>query len=381
MFAVEMNQSAAATGAANFVPGPPAAGWHLVAYSDSTVVGGAEISMGTVLGALDPKIQVTVLGPHRVVVEAIAAHRPGAAAVLVAPLYGLRGVHGFVAHMRAFRRLRPDIVQVNMPASWFALYPALTALLTPGPRVILVEHAPAPIPARREWRVKRFASRRSGAHVAVGHRSAALIEADLELSPGALEVIHNGVADEPVEPASRQAPGPLVGGVGRLEPEKGFDVLVRAVATLPGVTMTVLGEGDERARLTALATELGIGDRLLLPGWSSAPRPQIASFDAFVLCSLTESFPLVVPEAMLAGTPIVASDVGSVSEAVENGVTGLLVPAGDPEALAAALRRVLSDPGLADRLRTAAREKAVREFTAGAMARAYTALYDRLLPR
>jgi glycosyltransferase involved in cell wall biosynthesis len=156
---------------------------------------------------------------------------------------------------------------------------------------------------------------------------------------------------------------------------------VRAVATLPGVTMTVLGEGDERARLTALATELGIGDRLLLPGWSSAPRPQIASFDAFVLCSLTESFPLVVPEAMLAGTPIVASDVGSVSEAVENGVTGLLVPAGDPEALAAALRRVLSDPGLADRLRTAAREKAVREFTAGAMARAYTALYDRLLPR
>ena len=360
---------------------PPAAGWHLLAYSDARVVGGAEISMGTVLGALDPIVRVTVLGPDRTVVEAIAALRPGAAAVPVAPLYGLRGLRGFVAHVRAFRRLRPDVVQVNMPASWFALYPALVALLMPGPRVVLVEHAPAPIPARREWRVKRFVSRRSAAHVAVGHRSAALIEADLELPAGSLEVIHNGVLDEPVEPAHRHAPGPLVGAAGRLEPEKGFDVLVRAVATLPDVEMTVLGEGEERGPLTALAAELGMDGRLTLPGWSTAPRPQIASFDVFVLCSLMESFPLVVLEAMLAGTPVVASDVGSVAEAIEDGVTGLLVPAGDPEALAAALRRVLSEPGLADRLRAAALERARREFTATAMGRSYGALYDRVRRR
>jgi glycosyltransferase involved in cell wall biosynthesis len=337
--------------------------------------------MATVIAAAPPEVRVTVIGPERTVVDWIARHRPGSDTVLVAPLPGLRSWRAFVEHFRVLRRLRPDIVQVNMPAPWFALYPAVVSLLTPGVRTVLVEHAFARIPARVEWHAKRWASRRSAAHVAVGHRSAALIERDLRLPDGSLEVIHNGVPDEPVRPRERLRPGPVVGGAGRLQPEKGFDVLVRAVASLPGVTAAVLGEGPARPSLTALAAELGAADRLLLPGWDPEPRPRIASFDVFVLSSRLESFPLVVLEAMLAGTPVVASDVGSVAEAVVDGETGLLVPPGDPEALAAAIRRVLEEPGLADRLRWRALERARSAFTAAAMGARYAELYARVLAR
>jgi glycosyltransferase involved in cell wall biosynthesis len=361
------------------VPAPANGTWHLVAYSASGVIGGAEASMATVLGALGPEVRVTVVGPDRAVVDWIAGQRPGSDTCLVAPLPGLKSWRGWIDHFRVFRRLQPDVVQVNMPAAWFALYPALVSVLTPGPRTVLVEHAPARIPARREWRVKRWVSRRSAAHVAVGRRSAQLIEADLELPPGSLDVIHNGVRDERAEPLPRLRPGPVVGGAGRLEPEKGFDVLIRAVARLPGVTAAVLGEGDARGPLTALAAELGAADRVELLGWDPSPRARMASFDVFVLCSLLESFPLVVLEAMLSGVPVVASDVGSVSEAVTDGESGLLVPAGDPEALAAAIRRVLEEPGLAERLRDNALERARGAFTAEAMGRAYTALYARVL--
>lgn len=357
----------------------PTRPWTLVAYSDSAVVGGAEISLANVLAALGPEVRLVLMGDRPAVLERIARDaRPARIEVLQA-LSGIRDLRGMAAHMRAFRRHAPCIVQVNMPASWFALYAALAAVLTPGVRTVLVEHAPAPMPSRRHWRIKRFVARRSAAHVAVGHRSAGIIEADLRLAPGSIDVVHNGVRGEAVTPLPRLRPGPVVGGVGRLEPEKGFDVLVAALAQMPAVHAAIVGDGGLRAALEAQATELAVRDRLTLCGWLEHPRPRSASFDAFVLPSRTESFPLTVLEAMLDGVPVIATDVGSVSEAVEHEVTGLLVPEGNPKALAAAVRRILEEPGLADRLRDGARRRALNRFTVERMSAGYQAVYRRVL--
>ena len=97
------------------------------------------------------------------------------------------------------------------------------------------------------------------------------------------------------------------------------------------------------------------------------------------LPSLSESFGISAVEAMLARVPVVATDVGSVSEAVVDGETGMLVPPGDPRALAGALRVLLGDPGLRARIGERGRVLALDRFTPAAMARGYEALYAELL--
>jgi hypothetical protein len=137
------------------------------------------------------------------------------------------------------------------------------------------------------------------------------------------------------------------------------------------VRSVVIGEGQERESILRAARAHGVADRLTLTGWLDEPVRRAAEFDVFVLPSRNEGFPLVILEAMLAGVPVVATDVGSVGEAVEDGVTGLLVQSESPDALAQAIRRLLDDAELRTRLAGAARARASTEFTSDVMARRY----------
>ena len=128
----------------------------------------------------------------------------------------------------------------------------------------------------------------------------------------------------------------MVGSLGRLQRLKGYDLLVRALPALEGVEVEIVGTGEERERLLRLAGELGVADRFAIHPFTDEPRQWLAAFDVMVLPSLAEAFPLTILEAMLAEVPVIASDVGSVAEAVEHGNTGILVPPGDVDALAAA---------------------------------------------
>ena len=149
---------------------------------------------------------------------------------------------------------------------------------------------------------------------------------------------------------------------GRLAPQKSLDVALRALARLPDVQLVLAGDGPERQRLHGLATELGLDGRVRFLG----PQPRQAIFellaaaDAVVLPSSWENFPHVLVEALAVGTPVVATDTGGVREIVDDGVAGLLVPAGDADALAAAVRRVLGDPELRARLAGAAAASVAR---------------------
>ncbi|HEX2045479.1 MAG TPA: glycosyltransferase [Gaiellaceae bacterium] len=348
---------------------------RLIAYTDGTTFGGAEQSLGNLLEFLDGEIEVLVAGVDRRVVETVAGRRPRAATCVLPPVSHKRDVAPFLAHLRAVRRFRPDVFHANMRSSMACQYGILAALLTPGVRVVAVEQSPIPVAGGLQRRLKHLLSRRLTAHVAVGRRSARAVEELAGLPAGSVRTIYNGVPEIEVEPLPAPFPPPVIGAVGRFSREKGLDVLVRALPLLPGTSALLVGDGPERAPLERLARGLGVADRLAITGWTRDARAHVASLDVLAVPSRFEGFPLVIPEGMLAGLPTVASDVGSVAEAVADGKTGLLVPPDDPEALAGALRTLLADAETRRAMGTRAREVARTRFTAPVMATAFEALY------
>jgi glycosyltransferase involved in cell wall biosynthesis len=284
-----------------------------------------------------------------------------------------------VEHLRVLRQIAPDIVHANLSSPWSCQYCIAAAALVRRPRIVAVYQLPVPPVSKRQWRMKRLTARSVDRHVGVGERTSREVEAIVGLPPGSVQTIHNGVPDDPYPAAPRLRPGPLIGAVGRVEPQKGFDILIRALREIDGATLVFVGDGRERGRLDELAHRVGVADRVVWTGWSEDPRNYLASFDVFALPSRFEGFPLVALEALLARTAVVATDVGSVAEAVRDGETGLLVPAEDPTALARAIRRLLADDNLRQRLGQQGRRLVLERFTAANMTRAYQSLYQELL--
>ncbi len=143
--------------------------------------------------------------------------------------------------------------------------------------------------------------------------------------------------------------------VGRLHKVKGHDVLLRAVALLPGplkekLEVIMVGDGPERPRLEKLASTLGLGQRVHWVGFTPNPYPWMRSADLFVLPSRRETFGIAVAEAMTLGTPVVATTTDGPLDLIRHGHTGWLVPPGDAEALARALDTLLTSPDLRKRL-------------------------------
>ena len=177
---------------------------------------------------------------------------------------------------------------------------------------------------------------------------------------------------------------PILLAAGRLSPEKGFDVLLEAAPTIlqrnPGVRFVLFGEGPERPKLEARATVLGLTGRFLMPGYTGDLDRYLPWADALVLPSYTEGLPNVALEASAAGVPVVATAVGGTPEVVRDGETGLLVPSGQPQALAAALNRLLASRELGRAMGAAGRERMEDLFTFEAQARQYESLFEKLTP-
>jgi glycosyltransferase involved in cell wall biosynthesis len=205
---------------------------------------------------------------------------------------------------------------------------------------------------------------------------------------GRIEVISNFASLRASTPAPRAghatpvAP-PLIVAVGRLVELKGYHILIRALARIPDAHLWVVGEGEERSRLEALARELGVASRVRLLGWRSDPAPYLAAADIVCLPSLHETLGNAVLEGWTAGKPVVASRAPGPSWIIRDGANGLLVPVGDAAALATALGRLVADPDLGARLVAAASADLRERFSEEAVCRDYMGLFqvDREIPR
>jgi glycosyltransferase involved in cell wall biosynthesis len=346
-----------------------------VALHCETGPGGALATTTTLLGALRSDIEVTVIGSQPDLLDELAASRPGAVTLVVPPVDSKLDAVAIGRHIAAVRRLRPDVLHVSCNNPWSSPYGLLAGVMTRTPTVAVV-HGPAPAWRRRQqWLVRRLAPHVS-VFVSVSSASSRATEQALALAPGSVRTIYNGV---PLPPDLAPRPGPeeaVIGAVSRFSPEKALDVLIEAFAGVRHGRLVLIGDGDERPRLEALVEELGLVDRVCFAGWVTGPWTAQWALSALVVPSRSEGFGLVVVEAMLAGIPVVATDVGGLPELIEQDRTGLLVPADDPAALAGAITRVIDDRDQALQRAEAARLDARRRFSPAAMAAAYGALYD-----
>jgi glycosyltransferase involved in cell wall biosynthesis len=351
---------------------------RIAVYTDAPRVGGAERSLANLVAALSPRFEVAVLAVESTVIDEVVAGRPSARSELLPFIRSRHDVRAIAAHAKALWSVRPDVFHANLISPWSCQMAIFLALLAPRVRVVAVEQLPVPPADAQQRRLKRLTASRLHAHVAVGERSAREVERLVGLPRGAVRTIHNGVPDPGAPADAGGSTHGVIGAVGRLEVQKGFDVLLRALAMLPDATASIVGDGPERGRLALLAADLGVADRVRWVGWSNTPTSFLPGFDVVAFPSRFEGFPLAVLEAMLAQRPVVASDVGSVREAVRHGDTGLLVPADDPGALASALADLLADRELRRTLGARARTLVLERYTDTEMARSFEALYDEL---
>jgi glycosyltransferase involved in cell wall biosynthesis len=176
----------------------------------------------------------------------------------------------------------------------------------------------------------------------------------------------------------------LVGMVSRLDPDfKDHGTLLAALAGLAAegrpVRAAFVGDGAGRAGLERRAAALRVADRVVFTGYRADASRYVAALDVSVLLTYSEGFSNVVLESMAAGVPLVATAIPPNREAVEDGIHALLVPLRDVEATTGALRRLLDDRPLAERLAAAARRRAAERFSLEAQAERTMRLYDRLL--
>lgn len=197
-----------------------------------------------------------------------------------------------------------------------------------------------------------------------------------------LAVIHNGVHDLPSQFLARPASQPVrIAMVARFQEPKKHSDLLHALVPLRELpwTLEFIGDGPLQAEVNRLVRSLGLEDRVCFSGACPDVVQRLARAQLFVLLSAREGFPRSILEAMRAGLPVIASDVGGVREAVEEGTTGYLVPDGDHAALVSRLRLLLTDPRMRAEMGEAGRERFVQDFTFEVMFRITLRMYEGVL--
>jgi L-malate glycosyltransferase len=291
-----------------------------------------------------------------------------------AAVLGLRGL---------LRRERFDAVQLHDPHAL-----ACGVLASRGARVPLVATRRVDFPLHGRW--SRWKYGRAARVVAVSDAIRGVLARD-GLAGDRLRVVYEGVADRPPAAGGREAlvalgvpeNAPVVGNVAALTGHKDHDTLLRAARLVldraPHARFVVVGEGELRPRVEALHRELGLGERCVLAGFRTDLDRLLPAFSIFCLSSQMEGLGTSLLDAMAFARPIVATRAGGIPEAVEDGVTGRVVPPRDPAALARALLELLDDPARQEALGRAGRRRFEERFTADRMVENTLSVYAELL--
>lgn len=341
-------------------------------------IGGAERSMLRLIERTHPHTfacRVIVPAPPNEAFER-------AVSALGVPYHGLDpsdliGLYGL------FRDTTPDVVYVF---GRFRTIPWAIVARIAGVRCVLAAERSAANRRSDVWarRLDRFFVT---AYAANSHHAAVNLARIVGPSGPRTFVVPNGI-DSPARTPLQAAPPPFPAllCIGKITPNKGQIVLLEAVRRLrqlwPELRATLVGRDFTGGRFFADAEARGLGDTYEHTGFVEDVRTYLRSASVVVLPSLQrEGMPTSILEAMAAGVPVVASRLGGVSEVVADGGTGLLVPPGDPGALAAAIGRLLGDDALRSRLGSAAYEQVTAKFGLEAMVRSHAAIFETLRAR
>jgi glycosyltransferase involved in cell wall biosynthesis/O-antigen ligase len=296
---------------------------------------------------------------------------------------------------------RPHIVHTNSTKA--GLLGRLAASLADVPIIVFTAHGfvlnePMGILGRSLFTViERVGGMLSGNIIAVSEADRCTAIQHGVISPDRIVTIHNGLDIE-----SLSSPNPsaiaqkrvelglfdshqVIGVVANFYATKGLPYFLQAAAhvreAFPEARFTLVGDGERRCDLEALASELNLDSSVLFLGQRNDVPELLPLFDVFVLPSVKEGLPFALLEAMAAARPIVATTVGGVPEMITDGETGLLVPPQDPDALAKAIIALLTDRDKAQRMGLAARERVLAHFTLERMLEETEQLYQQLLAR
>jgi glycosyltransferase involved in cell wall biosynthesis len=350
-------------------------------------VGGAQSYIAALLPALAERYDVVLAaygeGPLREAAAEVGARFVSLRHVR-RPIRPWRDLAGLVELTRLLRRERPQILHAS--SSKAGVLGRMAAAVTRVPIRFFTVHgwafsAYSGLPSVLYRVADRLMEPLTTVTICVSENElAAGLEAGTCSAEGSV-VIRNAV-DVAAAPRSRHDRGvPRLIAVGRLKAPKDFLTLIRAFAELPDGSFEglIVGDGPDRAPVEAEIRRLGLDGRVRLAGERSDVPALLADSDVFVLSSRSEGLPVSVLEAMAAGLPVVASDVGGLRELVVDGETGLLIPPGDATALAAALSHLIEDRDLRPALGAAGRARAEELFDLAAFRRAHVELYEREL--
>lgn len=301
---------------------------------------------------------------------------------LVRPIHLLQDVRCFFALKRWFKTLRPDIIHLH--SSKAGLVGRLSAAGL-GIPVVFTAHGwsftegVSALSTLLYRHLERWVSPLADRVITVSDydRNRAL---NLQVVPAnKMQTIHNGMPELATEEPPRRWHGGRIIMVARFEQPKDHLLLLDAVAQLQGTfQLQLVGDGPLLAQAQAKARQLRLDDKVEFCGSRHDVAALLQQADIFVLASRWEGLPLTILEAMRAGLPVVASEVGGVAEAVTQRETGFTVPHGDASLFTQALQQLLDDPTLAQQFGQAGQQKFRQQFTFANMLQQTLLLYQEL---
>jgi glycosyltransferase involved in cell wall biosynthesis len=308
-----------------------------------------------------------------------------AAAGVPVEVIGTRGSvpQRIVRLAKRLRTLRPDVLHTHNPQAH--LHGAWAARLASVPAVVHTRHGRDRVRKPVLAALSRIATAWTDRFVAVSE-DAATAAREIEKVPAAkLLVIHNGIDLDrfSFDPTAPMLPRNRAVTVGRLAPIKDQATLLRAVRIVcdrkPGFRLDIVGDGPSRPELEALRSEVDLGEAVAFRGYKEDVRPFLSAADFFVLSSISEGICIALLEAMAAGLPAVATDVGGNREVIVRGETGFLTPPQDSEALAQAMLDIQCAPDVLKRMSQSSRTRIEAAFNLRHVVHRYEDLYRQCL--
>ncbi|MBI4469208.1 MAG: glycosyltransferase [Acidobacteria bacterium] len=367
---------------------------ELAYFTDASEMGGAE----AYLMLLAERLDRSRFRP-RLILPGDAALAPMVESAHAANLQVLRMERKAVSSASVlwtmFRHATPDLVHFNLPHPYACRLAIATARMAGVRAVVTTNHAPTMNPRSYTWRGRTLLHVVNGLVdvTIVGSEANHRLAMENYLLPSErLRTIHHGVDTERFCPhvvggfVRREfldsSGGLLVGTIGRLSPEKGHQYFINAanlvLQRFPDARFVIVGEGPLRETIEARIRSAGLGGRVILTGLRRDIPELLAALDIFVLTSIFEGLPLTLLEAMASGKPVVVPSIDGIPDAVDDGLTGLLVPPCNPERTAEAIIELLDQPSRRQEMGEAGRRRIEGAFTLERMIQDTEALYLNL---